>query len=45
VLPINAVGLDITSAESLAIGLNKTSVKCVDKLNELFCERGIFTDV
>tara|TARA_R110002111_G_scaffold90793_2_gene141422 strand:- start:158 stop:322 length:165 start_codon:yes stop_codon:yes gene_type:complete len=43
VLPSSAVGLDTTSALTLATGLDKTSVKCIDKLNELFCERGVFT--
>ena len=46
-LPTSAVAVDTTSAttklDSLVVGLKKTSVKCVDKLNELYCERGIFT--
>lgn len=43
VLPSSACALDTASAATLATGLSKTSVKCVDKLNELFCERGVFT--
>ena len=46
-LPASAVAVDTTSAttklDSLVVGLKKTSVKCIDKLNELYCERGIFT--
>jgi hypothetical protein len=34
---------DVSSSANLAASLEKTSVKCVDKLNELYCERGVFT--
>jgi len=43
VLPPSACALDTTSVPNLIVGLEKTSVKCVDKLNELFCERGVFS--
>ena len=43
VLPPSACALKTDTAANLAVGLEKTSAKCVDKLNELFCERGVFT--
>lgn len=42
-LPGDFAGIDTTSTTTLAADLANMSTRCVDKLNELYCERGVYT--
>lgn len=41
-LPGDFAGINTTSTETLAADIANMSTRCVDKLNELYCERGVY---
>tara|TARA_R110001606_G_C15015869_1_gene609063 strand:+ start:329 stop:541 length:213 start_codon:yes stop_codon:yes gene_type:complete len=43
-LPSSFAGLSTATAADLLLGLGNASSRCVDKLNELYNERGVYRD-